>query len=37
VQFVATMEQLKNTVQNKVSIDTKEVFVSILNGKPISS
>ncbi|XP_040977572.1 cilia- and flagella-associated protein 206 isoform X2 [Aquila chrysaetos chrysaetos] len=26
VQFVATMEQLKNTVQNKVSIDTKEVF-----------
>ncbi|NWW49301.1 CF206 protein, partial [Pedionomus torquatus] len=26
VQFAATMEQLKNTVQNKVSIDTKEVF-----------
>ncbi|KFQ04792.1 UPF0704 protein C6orf165 [Haliaeetus albicilla] len=26
VQFVATVEQLKNTVQNKVSIDTKEVF-----------
>ncbi|XP_049674160.1 cilia- and flagella-associated protein 206 isoform X1 [Accipiter gentilis] len=26
VQFVVTMEQLKNTVQNKVSIDTKEVF-----------
>ncbi|KFU98846.1 PREDICTED: UPF0704 protein C6orf165 homolog, partial [Pterocles gutturalis] len=26
VQFAATMEQLKNTVQNKVSISTKEVF-----------
>ncbi|NXX06474.1 CF206 protein, partial [Larus smithsonianus] len=26
VQFAATMEQLKNTVQNKVSIDTKDVF-----------
>ncbi|NXS44377.1 CF206 protein, partial [Balaeniceps rex] len=26
VQFAATMEQLKNTVQNKVSVDTKEVF-----------
>ncbi|KAM6367635.1 cilia- and flagella-associated protein 206 isoform 2-T2 [Alca torda] len=26
VQFAATMEHLKNTVQNKVSIDTKEVF-----------
>ncbi|XP_010163155.1 cilia- and flagella-associated protein 206, partial [Antrostomus carolinensis] len=26
VQFAATMEQLKNTVQNKTSIDTKEVF-----------
>ncbi|KFV38854.1 UPF0704 protein C6orf165, partial [Tyto alba] len=26
VQFAATMEQLKNKVQNKVSIDTKEVF-----------
>ncbi|XP_008938942.1 PREDICTED: UPF0704 protein C6orf165 homolog, partial [Merops nubicus] len=26
VQFTATMEQLKNTVQNKVAIDTKEVF-----------
>ncbi|NWR53954.1 CF206 protein, partial [Bucorvus abyssinicus] len=25
-QFAATMEQLKNTVQNKVSIGTKEVF-----------
>ncbi|NXW58387.1 CF206 protein, partial [Eurystomus gularis] len=25
-QFAATVEQLKNTVQNKVSIDTKEVF-----------
>ncbi|NWU61506.1 CF206 protein, partial [Pterocles burchelli] len=26
VQFAATMEQLKNTVQNRVSIRTKEVF-----------
>ncbi|NWZ19979.1 CF206 protein, partial [Asarcornis scutulata] len=26
VQFATTMEQLKNTVQNKVSVDTKEVF-----------
>ncbi|XP_035415449.1 cilia- and flagella-associated protein 206 isoform X1 [Cygnus atratus] len=26
VQFTTTMEQLKNTVQNKVSVDTKEVF-----------
>ncbi|NXW91274.1 CF206 protein, partial [Alopecoenas beccarii] len=26
VQFAATMEQLKNTVQNKVSVDTNEVF-----------
>ncbi|XP_056199200.1 cilia- and flagella-associated protein 206 [Falco biarmicus] len=26
VQFATTMEQLKNTVQNKVSTDTKEVF-----------
>ncbi|NWX12446.1 CF206 protein, partial [Aegotheles bennettii] len=26
VQFAATMEQLKNTVHNRVSIDTKEVF-----------
>ncbi|XP_074943345.1 cilia- and flagella-associated protein 206 isoform X1 [Phalacrocorax aristotelis] len=26
VQFAATMQQLKNTVQNKVSVDTKEVF-----------
>ncbi|XP_068005270.1 cilia- and flagella-associated protein 206 isoform X2 [Melanerpes formicivorus] len=26
VQFAATMEQLKSTVQDKVSIDTKEVF-----------
>ncbi|XP_009072107.1 PREDICTED: UPF0704 protein C6orf165 homolog, partial [Acanthisitta chloris] len=26
VQFAATMEELKNKVQNKVSIDTKEVF-----------
>ncbi|XP_014819885.1 PREDICTED: UPF0704 protein C6orf165 homolog isoform X2 [Calidris pugnax] len=26
VQFAATMEQLKNTVQNKVSVDAKEVF-----------
>ncbi|KFP82204.1 PREDICTED: UPF0704 protein C6orf165 homolog [Apaloderma vittatum] len=26
VQFVATMEQLKNTVQDEVSIDTKDVF-----------
>ncbi|NXX15869.1 CF206 protein, partial [Podargus strigoides] len=26
VQFAATMEQLKNTVQDKVAIDTKEVF-----------
>ncbi|NXP56577.1 CF206 protein, partial [Heliornis fulica] len=26
VQFAATMEQLKNTAQNKVSVDTKEVF-----------
>ncbi|NXS66609.1 CF206 protein, partial [Pandion haliaetus] len=26
VQFAATMEQLKNTVQNKFSVDTKEVF-----------
>ncbi|NXS62329.1 CF206 protein, partial [Brachypteracias leptosomus] len=25
-QFAATMEKLKNTVQNKVSVDTKEVF-----------
>ncbi|CAM9955672.1 unnamed protein product [Bubo scandiacus] len=26
VQFAATVEQLKNTVQNKASVDTKEVF-----------
>ncbi|KAM6280125.1 cilia- and flagella-associated protein 206 [Porphyrio hochstetteri] len=26
VQFAATMEQLKNTVQNKDSVDTREVF-----------
>ncbi|XP_064912575.1 cilia- and flagella-associated protein 206 isoform X4 [Columba livia] len=26
VQFTATMEQLKNTVQNKVSVNTNEVF-----------
>ncbi|NXL27203.1 CF206 protein, partial [Glaucidium brasilianum] len=26
VQFAATMEQLKNTVQNKASVDTREVF-----------
>ncbi|NXC38864.1 CF206 protein, partial [Penelope pileata] len=26
VQFTATMEQLKNTVQHKVSVDTKEAF-----------
>ncbi|KFQ22002.1 UPF0704 protein C6orf165, partial [Mesitornis unicolor] len=26
VQFAATMERLKNTVQNRVSIDTREVF-----------
>nr|XP_047935773.1 cilia- and flagella-associated protein 206 isoform X2 [Anser cygnoides] len=30
VQFTTTMEQLKNTVQNKVSVDTKEVFNEIL-------
>lgn len=29
------MEKLKSTVQNKVSVDTKEAFVSILKGKPI--
>ncbi|NXG56676.1 CF206 protein, partial [Hemiprocne comata] len=26
VQFAATMEQLKNTVQDRVAVDTKEVF-----------
>ncbi|NXI95105.1 CF206 protein, partial [Psophia crepitans] len=26
VQFAATMEQLKNTIQNRVSVDTKVVF-----------
>lgn len=36
-QFAATVEQLKNTVGNKVSIGTKDVFVSISNGKPTSS
>lgn len=28
---------LKNTVQDKTSIEFKEVFVSIMNGKPITS
>lgn len=37
VQFATTMERLKNTVENKVSVDASEVFVSILNGKPGSS
>lgn len=29
VEFTATMEQFKSTIQNKVSVDTKEAFVSI--------
>lgn len=37
VQFEAAMMVLKNTVQDKTSIESREVFVSIMNGKPISS
>lgn len=29
MEFTATMEQFKSTIQNKVSVDTKEAFVSI--------
>lgn len=37
VQFEAAMMVLKNTVEDKTSIEFKEVFVSIMNGKPITS
>lgn len=37
VKFEAAMTILKNTVQDKPSIESKEVFVSIMNGKPITS
>lgn len=36
-KFEAAMTILKNTVQDKPSIESKEVFVSIMNGKPITS
>lgn len=31
VEFAATMEKLKSTIQNKVSVDTKEAFFCNLN------
>lgn len=37
VQLEATMMVLKNTMQDKTSIESKDVFVSIMNGKPITS
>lgn len=37
VKFKAAMMALKNTVQDKISIESKEVFVSIMNGKAIIS
>lgn len=37
VQFEAAMMLLKNTVQDKTSVESREVFVSIMNRKPITS